>query len=88
MAGEIVDYYEKGLEEARLSGGAEGALEFVRTQEIIRRYIPKVPAVVLDVGGGPGAYAAWLAGEGYQVHLIDPVPLHLEQARDVSESQL
>jgi nucleoside-diphosphate-sugar epimerase len=26
-------------------------------------------------------YASWLSSQGYQVHLIDPVPLHLEQAR-------
>jgi hypothetical protein len=35
---------------------------------------------VLDVGGGSGVYASWLAGLGYQVHLVDPVPLHREQA--------
>jgi SAM-dependent methyltransferase len=33
------------------------------------------------VGGGPGAYAAWLAEGGYRVHVVDPVPLHVEQAR-------
>jgi SAM-dependent methyltransferase len=37
---------------------------------------------VLDVGGGPGEYAAWLAGRGYDVTLVDPVALHVEQARD------
>lgn len=87
MAGEIVDYYKRGLEVGRLSGGAEGELELVRTQEIIQRYLPAPPAVILDVGGGPGAYAAWLAWDGYEVHLIDPVPLHLQQARDASEGQ-
>jgi ubiquinone/menaquinone biosynthesis C-methylase UbiE len=35
---------------------------------------------VLDVGGGAGAYALPLAREGYWVYLIDPVPLHVEQA--------
>jgi ubiquinone/menaquinone biosynthesis C-methylase UbiE len=33
------------------------------------------------VGGGAGVYAFPLAQQGYQVHLIDPVELHLEQAR-------
>ncbi len=64
-----------------------GLLEFARTQEILRRELPPPPAVVLDVGGGPGAYALWLAREGYEVHLVDPVPLHLEQARAASRSQ-
>lgn len=30
--------------------------------------------------GGAGVYAAWLAERNYSVHLIDPVPLHVEQA--------
>jgi ubiquinone/menaquinone biosynthesis C-methylase UbiE len=37
---------------------------------------------VLDVGGGPGRYAAWLAGRGYPVTLLDPVSLHVNQARE------
>jgi ubiquinone/menaquinone biosynthesis C-methylase UbiE len=39
------------------------------------------------VGGGPGVYACWLACAGYEVHLIDPVPVHLEQARAASNAQ-
>jgi len=55
--------------------------------EILERYLPDPTAVVLDVGGGPGAYALWLASLGYQVHLIDPVQLHLDQARAASTKQ-
>jgi SAM-dependent methyltransferase len=36
---------------------------------------------VLDVGGGGGYYASWLAAIGYQVVMLDPVPLHVEHAR-------
>ena len=43
---------------------AKGQLEFVRTQEIITRYLPDPPAVVLDIGGGSGPYACWLAKAG------------------------
>lgn len=71
-------YYELGDERDRLS--TWGWLEFARTKELLRRHLPPAPARVLDVGGGPGAYAVWLAGLGYDVHLVDPVPLHLEQA--------
>jgi SAM-dependent methyltransferase len=71
-------YYAAGQEQGRLSGW--GRLEFVRTQELLSRHLPAPPAVVLDVGGGPGAYARWLAEQGYEVHLIDPVELHVEQA--------
>jgi len=42
---------------------------------------------VLDVGGGPGFYSCWLARLGYDVHLIDPVSLHLQQARELSAEQ-
>ena len=56
-------------------------MEFVRTKEIVERWIYHHPAVVIDVGGGAGAYSAWLAAKGYEVHLIDPVPRHVEQAR-------
>jgi ubiquinone/menaquinone biosynthesis C-methylase UbiE len=78
---DIAAYYARGEEEGRLRGW--GRLEFLRTRELLERFLPPAPAVVLDVGGGPGAYAAWLAGNGYEVHLLDPVALHVEQARAV-----
>src|SRR5437870_12160483 len=77
---EVLAFYARGLEDRRLRG-EEGLLERYRTQELLLRYLPPPPAVVLDVGGGPGHYALWLAALGYEVHLVDPVPLHLEQAR-------
>src|SRR5262249_41001075 len=43
-------------------------------------------ARVLDIGGGPGGYATWLAARGYEVHLIDITPLHVEMARKVLAS--
>jgi ubiquinone/menaquinone biosynthesis C-methylase UbiE len=76
----IADYYARGLERDRLAAGI-GALEFARTQALLERYLPLPPAVIADVGGGPGRYAVWLAEQGYQVHLVDSVPLHIEQAR-------
>jgi len=75
----ITAYYDRGEEAGRLDDW--GRLERVRTQVLLERYLPPAPAVVLDVGGGPGAYATWLAGLGYEVTLIDPVALHVEQAR-------
>jgi hypothetical protein len=46
-------------------------LELLRTRELLQRQLPSPPAVVLDVGGGTGVRAAWLAGRGYRVHLVD-----------------
>ena len=80
MPPEILRHYADSFSESdRLGDGVERS----RTQELILRYIPTAPAVVLDVGGGPGAYAAWLTDLGYEVHLIDPVPLHVEQAKAI-----
>jgi ubiquinone/menaquinone biosynthesis C-methylase UbiE len=83
---EIIEYYGRGAERGRLLGG-EGELERVRTQELLMRYLPPAPAVVYDVGGAAGVYACRLAGQGYEVHLVDPVPLHVEQAREASDAQ-
>ncbi len=71
-------YYEAGRELGRLAGPSW--LELARTQELLMRVLPEAPARVLDIGGGPGIYAAWLAGLGYDVHVIDPVALHVEEA--------
>jgi SAM-dependent methyltransferase len=79
-AADVAAYYARGLERDRLAGGP-GALELARTQVLLERYLPPSPAVVADVGGGPGQYAVWLAERGYRVHLVDPMPLHVEQAR-------
>jgi len=78
----IAAHYEQGSEAQRLAGGfPSGPLELARTQELIARHFPAAPTDVLDVGGGPGVYARWLAGLGYRVHVVDPIPLHVEQAR-------
>jgi ubiquinone/menaquinone biosynthesis C-methylase UbiE len=80
VSGEINAHYSAGGESERLSN-AWGELERLRTQAILARHLPPPPAVVLDVGGAAGAYAFPLAEQGYEVHLIDPVELHVEQAR-------
>jgi len=84
---EILVYYGRGFEEGRLLGGAQGRLEYLRTMELLSRFLPPAPATVLDVGGGAGAYALPLARDDYSVHLIDPIPLHVEQAKSRSLGQ-
>lgn len=73
-------YRDRYNEDGRLVRSRHGQLEFLRTQELLRRLLPAAPATVLDVGGGTGVHAAWLAADGYTVHLIDPVPDHVAQA--------
>ena len=77
---EIVRHYEDGAEKGRLESGG-GHLEFIRTQQIVKRFLPKFQADILDLGGGPGVYSKWLAELGHRVHLIDAVPSHIEKAR-------
>lgn len=80
LSEEILAYYERGGENTRLREGT-GRLEFWRTQDILRRLLPEAPARVLDVGGGTGIHAEWLAGEdGHEVEVVDPVPMHVERS--------
>jgi SAM-dependent methyltransferase len=76
----VAAYYERAPEERRLLEGP-ARLEFARTCELIGRLAPPPPAIGLDVGGGPGRYAGWLAERGYEVYLIDPVARLVEEAR-------
>jgi ubiquinone/menaquinone biosynthesis C-methylase UbiE len=80
---DIADFYTATSEEGRLQLGL-GPLEFERNQDLIGRFLPK-KGVIVDVGGGPGIYAEWLAGMGYEVHLVDPVEKHIKQANKRSK---
>jgi ubiquinone/menaquinone biosynthesis C-methylase UbiE len=83
---EFFEHYASGYEAGRLQGGTSQS-ELARTQELVMRYVPALPAVIFDVGGGPGVYACWLAKQGYEVHLVDATPLHVELARQASAAQ-
>jgi ubiquinone/menaquinone biosynthesis C-methylase UbiE len=83
---EMLEHYASGYESQRLLHGVS-QIELARTQELITRYAPSPPAIVFDIGGGPGIYACWLAKQGYEVHLIDATALHVEQARQASSLQ-
>jgi ubiquinone/menaquinone biosynthesis C-methylase UbiE len=80
VSSEIEQFYTGAAEEKRLTYGL-GPLEFERNKELISRFLPKAPSSIIDVGGGPGVYAEWLAGIGHNVHLIDPVKKHIQQAQ-------
>jgi hypothetical protein len=70
---DIIEHYTRtGYEDTRLSMGL-GRFEYERTKEIIARYLRPEHTVILDIGGGTGAYAFWLADAGYDVHLLDRV---------------
>src|SRR6185295_9253252 len=81
---EVLDFYTLGAERGRLD---QDPLERARTWDILDRHLPPPPGVVLDVGGAAGAYALGLAERGYAVHLVDPVPLHIQQALEASAAR-
>ena len=72
----ITGHYESSREEDRITSGL-GQLELLRTQEVLRHHLPAPPARILDVGGATGVHAAWLAADGYQVHVVDLTPRHV-----------
>lgn len=83
ISSDIERFYNKASEEERLSRGM-GIFEFERIRQLISRYLHSTSQIV-DVGGGTGKYAEWLAREGHKVCLIEPVDKHLRIAQERSE---
>ena len=83
---EVADHYASGYEADRLHADT-GQLDRERSRELLTRFLPPAPATILDVGGGPGGHACWLAKQGYEVHLIDISPLHVQLAQEASQRQ-
>ncbi|MFW5656996.1 MAG: class I SAM-dependent methyltransferase [Bacteroidota bacterium] len=80
ISDKILDFYNQSSEEDRLGQGL-GPFEFERNKDLIERYLPEPGAMIADIGGGTGKYAAWLASQGHQVVLVDPVEKHISQAQ-------
>ena len=83
---EMFDHYRQMQESERLSSGV-GELERERTRDILHRHLPRPPATICDIGGAAGVHALWLAKQGYEVHLVDPVQHHVDQAMAASALQ-
>lgn len=65
----------------RLGDSTEGSIEWSLTTRRISRHLT-APSRVLDIGGGPGRYAIWLARQGHRVVLADLSPDLLAIARE------
>jgi ubiquinone/menaquinone biosynthesis C-methylase UbiE len=84
MASDAVRAYYASFGEqewARLENPDDGAVEFAVTTHILDAFLPS-RARILDIGGGPGRYAIWLAQRSHRVVLADLSPELLEIARD------
>lgn len=81
----IATYYNRKNEAQRLFSG-RGELEFLRTKHIIEQFLPDETGLsIVDVGGGSGPYAFWLAEKGHKVALFDLMPNHVEEAVSINE---
>ena len=76
----VLEFYEKiENENERLK---RSPLEFIRTKEIIARYLPEQPIKIIDLCGASGHYSYWLAEKGHEVHLRDLSQRHIEEAKN------
>ena len=78
----VRDYYDSFGERewTRLDKPDDGFVEFAITCHMLDKYL-KPNSRVLDIGGGPGRYAIWLAKQGHRVVLSDLSPTLLSIAR-------
>jgi SAM-dependent methyltransferase len=51
----------------------------------VRRHLPHGALQILDVGGGTGVHAEWLAADGHRVRLLDVSPVQVEWVRSRSD---
>lgn len=82
MSDDVLRYYETSAEreDGRLGPGEDGGVEFRVTCHALAAHLPAAGRI-LDIGGGTGRYAAWLAARGHRVVLADLSPTLLERAR-------
>jgi SAM-dependent methyltransferase len=67
----IGQHYDENPEREWARLEAQCPTEFAVTLRALAEYLPPPPAVVYDIGGGPGRYAIELARHGYTVTLVD-----------------
>ena len=83
MTHEPVRAYYAGFGERewdRLKNPGDGFVEYAVTRKMLGKYL-QPNSHILDIGGGPGRYAIWLAKHGHRVVLADLSPELLTIAR-------
>lgn len=77
----VESHYDSSPEREWDRLGKKNPIEFAITMLALSEYLPKPPAGILDIGGGPGRYAIALTQRGYSVTLLDLSRGNLEFAR-------
>src|SRR5512143_3962968 len=83
MSETLVRNYYSGYvrkEWQRLIRDAYHRLEFETTLHFLKKHFPK-RGLILDAGGGPGRYTVTLAGQRYDMVMLDMTPANVEFAR-------
>ena len=76
----VLEFYEKyENEDKRIT---RSPLEFIRTKEIISRFLLENPVKIIDLCGASGHYSYWLAEKGHEVHLRDLSQRHIDEAKN------
>ncbi|HEY7135338.1 MAG TPA: methyltransferase domain-containing protein [Acidimicrobiia bacterium] len=75
---EILTHYAEEVDEGTRLGRGLNELELIRTRDVLRAQLGDAPARILDIGGATGVHARWLTDDGHRVHVVDPVPRHVE----------
>jgi S-adenosylmethionine-dependent methyltransferase len=70
MMSKVEDFYD-GSPQREWERLERHRTEFAVTRRALKDYLPKSPATILDIGGGPGRYAIELTQDGYRVTLLD-----------------
>lgn len=84
---EVVQHYGEEIDEGQRITRGLGELELLRTREIVRRHLSEGPLRLIDVGGATGVHAAWLAGDGHRVHVVEPVAAQVARVRELPEAR-
>lgn len=76
----VRDFYDRivAYEWSRLD---HYVLEFAVTRHYLQKYLPPPPARIVDIGAGPGRYAALLAQQGYDLTVLDLSQRSIEWAK-------
>lgn len=80
----VGEYYDQNPQEEWDRLGRH-KIELAVTMRTFAEYFPSPPAVILDVGGGPGRYSIALAQKNYTVTLMDISQKSLEFAREKAQ---
>lgn len=77
----VKKYYRDFDEKNRLQNDSSGKLEFDMTMKILEKYLQN-ESLILDLGGGAGAYSFPLADKGHKMYLADLSEDLINQAKE------